>query len=211
MQETPVTTFESPITDTSKWHIPTIRPRIPRKSLFRELLDLGVLVLAIYALVNLSSVRFIVDGPSMLPNFESGQFLIVSRASYLIGEPQRGDIVVFHYPGDPHEDYIKRLIGMPGETVEIRDTVVYINGVALVEPYINEPCTLALCPDEEWVLANDEYFFLGDNRNHSSDSRRFGPVHRRYVVGRVLVRYWPPQDWAILPATLTITLGNDVE
>jgi signal peptidase I len=134
----------------------------------------------------------------MEPNFETGQFLIVSRVNYLIGEPERGDIVVFHYPGNPDEDYIKRVIGLPGQMVEIRETQVYVDGQLLSEPYINEQCTEGRCPDESWELGPDEYFVMGDNRNRSSDSRSFGPVLREYIVGEVLVRYWPPEDWGIV-------------
>ncbi len=157
-----------------------------------------VLVGAIYALVNLATVRFIVQGPSMEPNFETGQFLIVSRVNYLIGEPTYGDVVVFHYPGNPDEDYIKRVIGLPGDMVEIRDTLVYVNDALQEEPYINEPCSAGRCSDNVWELGPDEYFMMGDNRNRSSDSRAFGPVLREHIVGEVLIRYWPPEDWGIV-------------
>lgn len=154
----------------------------------------------IYTLVNLASARFIVDGPSMEPNFATGQFVLVSRVNYLIGEPQRGDVVVFKYPNDPREDYIKRVIGTPGDTVEIRDMLVYVNGAQLDEPYINEPCTPSSCRDQSWELGADEYFVMGDNRNHSSDSRAFGTVQRDLLIGEALIRYWPPQDWGIIRA-----------
>ncbi len=152
----------------------------------------------IYTLVNLACARFVVDGSSMQPNFATGQFVIVSRVNYMIGQPQRGDVVVFQYPLDTQQDYIKRLIGLPGDTVEIRDTQVYVNGVALNEPYINEPCTPLSCQDRTWTLGANQYFMMGDNRNHSSDSRVFGPVARNLIVGEALVRYWPPQDWGII-------------
>ncbi|GAB4526383.1 MAG: signal peptidase I [Anaerolineae bacterium] len=177
---------------------PLPRPRLKRFSAVREILDLVILIGAIYALVNLATVRFIVQGPSMEPSFFENQFLIISRINYLLGEPQRGDVAVFHYPGNPDEDYIKRVIGLPGETVEVRDTLVYVNGVPLEEPYINEPCTVSQCPDQIWELGPDEYFMMGDNRNRSSDSRDFGPVNQTYIVGQVLIRYWPPEDWAIV-------------
>jgi signal peptidase I len=134
----------------------------------------------------------------MQPNFHTGQFLIVSRVNYLLGEPQRGDIVVFQYPLNPQEDYIKRVIGLPGETVEIRETLVYVNGALLDEPYINEPCTPTHCADRVWELTTDEYFVMGDNRNHSSDSRAFGAVPQRLIIGEALIRYWPPQDWGFV-------------
>ncbi len=177
-------------------HLP--RPRLKRTSAIREIIDLLVLIGAIYALVNLMTVRFVVQGPSMEPTFAENQFLIVSRVNYLVVNPQRGDIAVFHYPGNTDEDYIKRVIGVPGDVVEIRDALVYVNDVLLDEPYINEPCRPTQCPNEFWELGEDEYFMMGDNRNRSSDSRDFGPVGKTFIVGEVLIRYWPPEDWGIV-------------
>ena len=177
------------------------RPSLQYRSFRQTAREIGetiVLVAMIYTLVNLASARFVVDGPSMQPNFATGQFVIVSRVNYLLTDPQRGDVVVFNYPGDPTQDYIKRVIGLPGDTVEIRDTQVYVNGNELTEPYINEPCTPNTCRDNTWTLGSDQFFMMGDNRNHSSDSRAFGPVARHFIVGKALVRYWPPQDWGII-------------
>lgn len=177
------------------------RPRLRRRGFVRELLETVVLIGAIYALVNLATVRFVVEGPSMQPNFYTGQVLIISRLNYMLGDPQRGDIVVFNPPDQPADEppYIKRLIGLPGDTVEIRDTLVYVNGVALDEPYINEPCRSGRCPDKTWKLGPDEYFVMGDNRNHSSDSRVFSrPLTRDRIIGEAVVRYWPPSAWGLV-------------
>lgn len=174
------------------------RPKLRQRGFLYEIVETVLLIAAIYALVNLATARFIVDGPSMQPSFETGQFLIVSRVNYLLGNPDYGDIIVFHYPNDPQDDYIKRVIGLPGDTIEIRAANVYVNGEALDEPYILEDCRESMCRDETWQLDNDEYFVMGDNRNHSSDSRRFGPVERKYIVGEALIRYWPPRDWGIV-------------
>jgi signal peptidase I len=177
------------------------RPTLRRRGFLREGIETLVLIGAIYALVNLASVRFIVEGPSMQPNFHTGQVLVVSRVNYLLGNPKRGEIVVFNPPGQPPDEppYIKRVIGLPGETVEIRDAKVYINGKALEEPYINEPCTPDRCPDRTWQLGANEYFMMGDNRNHSSDSRVFStPVTRERIIGEALIRYWPPPDWGLV-------------
>lgn len=182
---------------------PLPRPRLQLTNSLQSVREIGetiLLIVVIYTLVNLASARFIVDGPSMQPNFETGQFVLVSRVNYLVSEPQRGDVVVFKYPGNPQEDYIKRVIGTSGDTVEIRDTQVYVNGVQLDEPYINEPCLPSRCPDNVWELGADEFFVMGDNRNHSSDSRAFGPVKRDLIIGEALIRYWPPQDWGIIRA-----------
>jgi signal peptidase I len=174
------------------------RPQLRRPGWLREILDTVVLIGAIYALVNLSSARYMVQGQSMFPNFDDNQVLYVSRLNYMLGQPERMDIVVFHYPLDLAEDYIKRVIGVPGDVVELRDTQVYVNAVPLDEPYINEACAPTSCRDNVWNLGPDEFFVMGDNRNHSSDSRVFGPVKRELLVGEVLVRYWPPQAWGIV-------------
>lgn len=184
--------------DTAITSTTLVRPRIQRRGIIREILDTIVLIGAIYALVNLATARFIVQGPSMEPSFRTGQFLIVSRANYLLSQPQRGDIIVFHYPGNPQEDYIKRVIGLPGEHIEIRNTRIYVNGIELVEPYINEPCLPSHCDDGTWQLGTEQYFVMGDNRNHSSDSRVFGAIDRQYIVGEALVRYWPPAAWDVV-------------
>lgn len=176
------------------------RPRLRRQPFVRELVETLLLIAAIYALVNLATVRYFIDGPSMQPSFYEGQFLVVNRVSYLLGEPERGDVVVFNAPGNDSEDppLIKRLIGLPGETIEIRDTQVYINGQPLDEPYIKEACRDNRCPDESWQLAEDEFFLMGDNRNNSRDSRVFGQVTHERLIGEAFIRYWPPQDWGIV-------------
>lgn len=174
------------------------RPALRRTGFLHEILDTIILIIAIYVLVNLSSARYMVLGKSMYPNFDDNQVLYVSRLNYLLWQPEHRDIVVFHFPDNPEEDYIKRVIGLPGDTIEIRDTHVYVNDQELDEPYINEPCLPDRCQDNIWKLGTDEYFMMGDNRNHSSDSRFFGPVERKFIVGEVLFRYWPPQAWGIV-------------
>ncbi len=176
------------------------RPNLRLRGFGREILETILLIGAIYALVNLATVRFIVEGPSMQPNFHTGQVLVVSRLNYMFSPPQRGEIVIFNAPGQPPEEppYIKRVIGLPGETVEIRDTKVYVNNVELFEPYINEDCEASRCVNRTWALGEDEYFVMGDNRNHSSDSRAFGAVPRERIIGEALIRYWPPSDWGMV-------------
>lgn len=176
------------------------RPRLRRRGLLYELIETIVLVVSLYALADLASVRFYVEGPSMEPNFYTGQRVIVSRINYMIANPQRGDIIVFESPDRPGVDppLIKRVIGLPGETVEIRDTQVYIDGRLLEEPYINEACRPSSCGAQTTSLGPDEYFVMGDNRNHSRDSRRFDAIKREHVIGEALIRYWPPQDWGLL-------------
>lgn len=199
VQPTPTPNPNSaPTTETS---IALARPRLHLHGLWREILETIILIGAIYALVNLATVRFIVDGPSMQPNFYTGQVLVVSRVNYLLGDPQRGDIVVFNPPDVPPDEppYIKRVIGLPGETVEVRDENgvgnVYINGKMLNQSFINEPCTAINCPPKTWNLGPNEYIVMGDNRNHSRDSRAFNAVTRDRIIGEALIRYWPPPVW----------------
>jgi signal peptidase I len=174
------------------------QPKIrQRRSFAREMVETILLIAAIYAFVNLATARFVVDGHSMLPNFDTNQFIIVSRVAYILGDPQRGDVVVFHYPLQYERDFIKRVIGLPGETVTILDGRVYIDGKLLEEPYIANFCRGKSC-DGEWVVGPQQYFVLGDNRGASKDSQDFGPVDRKYIVGRAFVRYWPPKDWGLI-------------
>jgi signal peptidase I len=165
---------------------------------WREVIETALLIAAIYAFVNLATARFVVDGHSMLPNFTTDQFIIVSRLSYMMGDPKRGDVVVFHYPLKSDRDFIKRIIGLPGEQVTILDGRVYINGRLLDEPYIENFCQRKSCDGEFPPVGPHEYFVLGDNRGASQDSQDFGAVDRQYIVGRAFVRYWPPEDWGLI-------------
>ena len=176
------------------------RPRLRRRGLLFELVESLLLMAMIYALVDMASVRFYVDGPSMEPSFYSDQRVIVSRVSYYLRQPARGEVVVFQSPDRPGIDppLIKRVIGLPGETVALRDGHVEINGRPLDEDFINEPCSDSRCRDREWQLGADEFFVMGDNRNHSRDSRVFGPVSRANLIGEAVFRYWPPNDWSLL-------------
>ncbi len=168
------------------------RPRVGQFRILKELIGTAVFLIAVFTLLQLALPRSEVHGRSMEPTFVEGQRLIISRVNYMVGEPQRGDIVVFNSPQSDSDDpsLIKRIIGLPGELVEIRDREVYINGERLDEPYIKEPCTRQ-CRDRQWQLADDEYFVMGDNRNVSNDSRAFGPIKHSAIIGEALFRYWP--------------------
>lgn len=142
---------------------------------------------------------FYVKGASMEPNFEDHEYLIIDELSYRLREPQRGDIVVFRYPYDPSQFFIKRIIGTPGERVEIRDGHVRIandahpNGFLLAEAYLASGVTT---PGERIVaLGTNEFFVLGDNRRQSFDSKDFGPIPRRAIIGRAWLRGWPVEKF----------------
>ena len=169
-------------------------------SFYRFLVDvLETLVLSVLLFlgINAISARIRVDGSSMEPSLHSGEFVIVNRLAYKWGEPEYGNVVVFHFPGDPNQEYIKRIIGLPGDRVKVQDGMVYINNQAIDEPYI------AASPryQGEWTVPADHIFVLGDNRNNSSDSHNFGAVPMVNMIGEAFFVYWPPTDWGTITAS----------
>jgi signal peptidase I len=146
---------------------------------------------------------FFVRGESMTPAFENGDYLIIDEISYRFQDPQRGEVIVFKYPNDPSQRYIKRIIGLPGETVEIKEGRVVISNQK--EPYVLDESGYLLSdiftPGETLIsLEEDEYFVLGDNRRASADSRRWGSLNRENIIGRVLLRAWPFTAFAKIEA-----------
>ncbi|PLX21590.1 signal peptidase I [Candidatus Parcubacteria bacterium] len=140
---------------------------------------------------------FYVKGASMEPNFYDHEYLIVDEISYRFNEPRRGEIIVFRYPKNPQEFFIKRIIGFPGEKVQVKDGKVIVynkenpEGLTLEETYLESNVKTYSLNEDIVTLEADEYFVLGDNRNASKDSRSFGPVNRSFIVGKVLLRGWP--------------------
>lgn len=165
--------------------------------LISETLETILLAAVIWLVVNFATARFVVDGSSMEPNFHTGQLLIVNRLAYRFGTLERGDVIVFQYPNNTADDYIKRVIGLPGEKVTISDGKVYVNDVLLDEPYLG-PNTI-LPYGGEWVVPADNYFVMGDNRAHSSDSRSWGMLGKEFVIGKSWISYWPPKYWGVVP------------
>lgn len=161
-----------------------------------EVIRIVVVALAIIIPIRYFLVQpFYVKGASMEPNFEDHEYLIIDELSYRFRLPQRGDIVVFRYPYDPSQFFIKRVIGLSGERVEVRNGTIRIanadhpNGFVLLEPYLTPG--VATPGDRRIVLGPAEYFVLGDNRRASFDSKDFGPIPRRSIVGRAWLRGWP--------------------
>jgi len=130
----------------------------------------------------------------MHPTLENGEFILVNKLAYKLGRPNHGDIVVFRYPLDPKEDLIKRVIGLPGDRISVRNGSLFINGQAIPENYI------AAAPEYtgDWEVPAGEIFVLGDNRNDSSDSHSWGMLPLQNVVGKAVVIYWPPPEWNLL-------------
>jgi signal peptidase I len=167
----------------------------PGKSLLREIIETVLLTVLIYLSVNFATGRFRIEGSSMEPSMHPNQYVLVDKLSYMIGNPKRGDVVVFNYPLATERDFIKRVIGLPGETVTVQGGVVSIDGKPLDEPYISAPPDY----DNTWTLGPNEYFVLGDNRNSSLDSHSWGPLDRHYLIGRAVFVYWPPSLWGLVP------------
>lgn len=146
---------------------------------------------------------FIVRGASMEPNFEDSQYLIIDEASYYFRGPDRGEAIVFRYPRNPQQFFIKRIVGLPGEQVRIHNGRVTIvnkdhpEGFLLDESYL-VPANRPTNPDEEVILGANEYFVLGDNRDYSSDSRVWGPLERKFIVGRVIFRVLPLEEIGVI-------------
>ena len=179
-------------------------PQGERENFFTELLKFALVAVVIVVPVRLFVAQpFIVSGASMDPTFDNGQYLIVDELTYRFDEPKRGDVVIFKYPKDPSQFFIKRVIGLPNETVRIGHDSVSIkqkNGeeVTLEEPYVvnrgnGGPFSLS--------LGGDEYFVMGDNRPESSDSRLWGVLPRENIVGRAFLRLLPIDSLSLLPGS----------
>jgi len=147
--------------------------------------------------INLVSARVRVDGFSMQPTLEDGEFVLVSKVNYQFGDVERGDIVVFHFPLDPEQELIKRVIGLPSDTISVQNGQVSVNGWVLDEPYI----AAAPAYSGEWIVPDGQLFVLGDNRNDSSDSHSWGYLPLEKVVGKAVVIYWPPPFWKVIQHT----------
>jgi len=165
-----------------------------------EVVKITVLTLAIILPIRYFLMQpFFVKGASMEPNFEDGQYLIIDEISYRFRAVERGEVVVFHYPVDPSQYYIKRIIGLPGETVEVIDGRVKIYNDANKLGFVLDessylPPSIATYGEQKTVLNSGEYFVMGDNRQASYDSRRWGVLPAKDLIGRAWLRAWPPRS-----------------
>ncbi len=178
----------------------------------REVVEAVVLALIVFLVIQTGVRNFKVEGASMKPTLESGQYLLVNKLVYFqldpvrlaqvipfwsvdesseriaLRPPQRGEVIVFHYPRDITKDFVKRVIGLPGEKISVEGGDVFINGVLLNEPYLTSRDRSS---ENERTLGDNEYYVMGDNRNGSNDSRNWGPVSGDLVLGKVWFVYWP--------------------
>ena len=202
---------------------------------FRELLEAIVLALIVFMVIQGSVRNFRVEGSSMHPTLIDDEYLLVNKLVYFPVDthrlsriipfwkveqsadgfaaraPERGEVIVFRYPIDPSQDFVKRVVGLPGEKVEIRQGNVYIDGKPLPEPYIEGGASRCFdqskpsdCPVQ---LKDDEYFVMGDNRLSSNDSRRWGPLPEQNVLGKVWFVYWPLSELHMLDSVSTLSQG----
>lgn len=169
--------------------------------LILETIQTVLLALVLYLAIDTVVARVQVDKISMEPTLHAGEFILVNKLAYRFGSVERGDIIVFHYPLNPSEDYIKRVIGLPGDVVRVQNGNVYVNGQQLEEPYISAPPVY----EGQWVVPDEKIFVLGDNRNQSSDSHEWGFVPYGNIVGRAMVIYWPLNDFRVLNESFVVS------
>jgi signal peptidase I len=176
-----------------------------QKSFVRDLLEVVVLALALYIIINFAVQTIHVMGPSMENTLQNNDFLVASKISYHLHDPQRGDIIVFKPSNDASHDYIKRIIAVPGDHLRIVHAQVFINGHQLKEDYLPEQWTWT----DTWNSGNEDvvppnsYFVMGDNRNHSTDSRFLGYQKKDQFLGKAWVRIWPLSEFRIFPSQST--------
>lgn len=173
---------------------------------FLDFIETIVVSLAIFAIVYIFLFQpHQVEGKSMEPNFQNAEYILTDKISYRLHDPRRLDVVVFHSPQDERVDFIKRIIGIAGDKVALRDGYVYLNGQKMAEPYINNPGQVLpgrfIKENTEVTVPEGQFLVMGDNRLHSSDSREWGFVTRNEIVGRAFFRYWPVAAFGVVGTT----------
>jgi signal peptidase I len=173
-------------------------------SFFLDLVETVVMAMAVFVIIYLFLFQpHQVKGSSMLPNFHDGEYILTDKISYRLKEPQRGDVVVFRAPRNEEYDYIKRIVGLPSDTLKIKNGKIFVNNTPFNESYLSsDHITLPgkfYKEGETFAIPKDQYFVLGDNRSHSSDSREWGLVPKENIVGKAWLRYWPTNRFGVIP------------
>ncbi len=163
--------------------------------LAREIIETLALTLIIFVVIHFTVQNYMIDGTSMQPGLNNNQYVLVNKLAYLFHAPERGDVVVFHWPLDTTKDLIKRVIGVPGDVIVVDSTTVQVNGVVLKEPYISAQANPS---GRRSVVPPDNYFVMGDNRQVSDDSRDWGFVPKSYIIGKAALVYWPVSSWQLI-------------
>lgn len=166
-----------------------------RSHLAREIVETIVLTILIFLVIRFVVQSYHVVGTSMQPSLANDEYVLVNKIAYLFHPPERGDVIVFHYPLDTNQDFIKRVIGLPGDVITTDATNVWVNGVQLKEPYISKKANPS---GNTWKVPPNQYFVLGDNREVSDDSRIWGFVPRDFIVGKAVLVYWPIKGWQFI-------------
>jgi signal peptidase I len=181
-------------TDTQEIPAAPVQEEVKWGQMFLDIIETVVLAVVLFLGINAVSARVRVDGSSMIPTLQNGEFVLVNRMAYRLGDTQRGDIIVFRSINEPNLDLIKRIIGLPGDDVLVQNGQVVVNGQALSEPYIAAPPRYT----GEWKVPEGHLFVLGDNRNDSSDSHQWGLLPFENVIGKAILIYWPPPEWNLI-------------
>ena len=169
------------------------------RAFLRDILLIVVAAVVITLLIQTAVQKSSVIGYCMEPGLQNGQQLLINKVVYYFHEPERGDVIILH-PPPPYNPkttpFIKRIIALPGDTIEVKNGAVYINGSELDEPYIKEPPTYNF---QQKKIPENEYFVLGDNRNNANDSHVWGTVPRQNIIGKAWLSIWPPSEWGLVP------------
>ncbi|HVU69354.1 MAG TPA: signal peptidase I [Ktedonobacteraceae bacterium] len=166
--------------------------------LAREIVEIIALTILIFLAIRFTVQNYQISGPSMENNLHTGQFVLVNKLAYLFHQPERGDVIVLHQPDQPDRDLIKRVIGLPGDTIVLTSNSVTIDGVKLNEPYVTQEVNPGPSATTTRTVPPGEFFVMGDNRPVSEDSRYFGFVPKDYIVGKAMLVYWPLNQWQLL-------------
>ena len=174
-------------------------------SFFVELIQVVVFAVSIFLFVYLLVLQpHKIKGSSMEPNFHDGEYLLTDKVSYRVGQPNRGDVIVFKAPPSHTDEFIKRIIGLPGDKVKVKEGKIYVNDQMITENYIPQEFVTKqgpmLAENENVVVPENYYFVLGDNREHSLDSRAIGFIEKQYITGRAWVIYWPLNKAGVVPS-----------
>jgi len=168
---------------------------LKRSHLAREIVETVALTLLIFIVIRFVIQSYHVEGASMEPGLRTEQYVLVNKIAYSFAAPARGDVVVFHSPQNTSNDFIKRVIGLPGDIITIDSTYVWVNGTLLHEPYISAAANPF---GKKWVVPANSYFVLGDNRPVSDDSRYWDYVPKDFIVGKAVLIYWPMSSWQLI-------------
>lgn len=170
----------------------------PQKSsshVTREIIETIALTVFIFIVIHFTVQNYLVDGISMQPGLQNGEYVLVNKVAYLFHAPERGDVIVFEWPVDTTKNLIKRVIGLPGDKLVLTSSTVTVDGVTLKEPYISSPQNFT---GKTITVPPNDYFVMGDNRPDSDDSRDWGILPRDNIIGKAVMVYWPSSNWQII-------------